>query len=42
MFDMNSRNYWGLRAEPVGDCWRIGVGFKKEMRDALKEPAEDA
>jgi flavin reductase (DIM6/NTAB) family NADH-FMN oxidoreductase RutF len=32
MFDMNSRKYWGLRTEPVGDCWRIGVGFKKELR----------
>ena len=29
---MNSRKYWGLRTEPVGDCWRIGVGFKKELR----------
>lgn len=32
MFDMNSRKYWGLRPEPVGDCWRIGVDFKKELR----------
>ena len=32
MFDINSRKYWGLRKEPLGDCWRIGVGYKKELR----------
>jgi flavin reductase (DIM6/NTAB) family NADH-FMN oxidoreductase RutF len=32
MFDMHSRKFWGLRTEPIGDCWRIGVGFKKELR----------
>jgi flavin reductase (DIM6/NTAB) family NADH-FMN oxidoreductase RutF len=36
LFDMNSRKYWGLRPEPVGDCWRIGVGYKRELR--RKEP----
>ena len=29
MFDMNSGKYWGLRPEPVGNCWRVGVEFKK-------------
>lgn len=32
LFDMNSRKYWGLNPEPLGDCWRIGVNFKKERR----------
>ncbi|AGW13011.1 flavin reductase family protein [Megalodesulfovibrio gigas] len=32
LFDMSSRKYWGLRPEPVGDCWRIGVGLKKERQ----------
>ena len=32
MFDMNSRKYWGLRPEALGDCWRVGVDFKKERR----------
>lgn len=32
MFDMSSRKYWGLKPEPVGDCWRIGVDYKKELR----------
>jgi len=32
LFDMNRRKYWGLRPEPLGDCWRIGVDYKKELR----------
>lgn len=32
LFDMNSGKYWGVRPEPIGDCWRTGVGYKKEKR----------